>query len=410
MAVCPGGRLESAGLSRYPDGGVLEPPALLGGQGSRQRGAHLRPPDRRRRDPDRLAELAGGAGRIQTAVRYRFVRRAEPSHVPHLHPQSPAAGRPGFVYHAGEHFNVNATWWDQAGPLIEYMSAAVTCFSRAFSRPTWPSTTGTRRRTSCPRGGSIPTSSPSIRIRPACTAASPGQSRPPRWTKGMTTTTSTPKSSWRGCGSRTDGSSCPTGLSYALLVLAGPGGHAARGPPEARRAGRSRGNGRRPQAHPGPGTGRYPACDLEVKVLANEIWGACDGAAVKERAYGKGRIVWGIPLNDLLRDRGLGPTSGLSISSTPISTSITSIAPRPRGYLLRLQQRQGTGDLRRRLSGGGGPDAGVLDAAAERSSRAGRSPGSRAAAGLRWSCRPTAPSSSSSARSRRRRPCCPRSL
>ncbi|MCK7491732.1 MAG: hypothetical protein MZW92_08650 [Comamonadaceae bacterium] len=31
----------------------------------------------------------------------------------------PAAGRPGFVYHAGEHFNVNATWWDQAGPLIE---------------------------------------------------------------------------------------------------------------------------------------------------------------------------------------------------------------------------------------------------------------------------------------------------
>jgi hypothetical protein len=34
----------------------------------------------------------------------------------------PAAGRPGFVYHAGEHFNVNTTWWGQAGPLIEYMS------------------------------------------------------------------------------------------------------------------------------------------------------------------------------------------------------------------------------------------------------------------------------------------------
>ncbi|MBM3311540.1 MAG: hypothetical protein FJY80_08540, partial [Candidatus Aminicenantes bacterium] len=34
----------------------------------------------------------------------------------------PLEARPGFVYHAGEHFNVNTTWWDQAGPLIEYMS------------------------------------------------------------------------------------------------------------------------------------------------------------------------------------------------------------------------------------------------------------------------------------------------
>ncbi len=34
----------------------------------------------------------------------------------------PAAGTPGFAYHAGEHFNVNSTWWEQAGPLVEYLS------------------------------------------------------------------------------------------------------------------------------------------------------------------------------------------------------------------------------------------------------------------------------------------------
>ncbi len=34
----------------------------------------------------------------------------------------PEAGLPGYVYHAGEHFNVNLTWWDQAGPMIEDMS------------------------------------------------------------------------------------------------------------------------------------------------------------------------------------------------------------------------------------------------------------------------------------------------
>jgi hypothetical protein len=56
-----------------------------------------------------------------------------------------------------------------------------------------------------------------------------------------------------------------------------------------------------------PGLAGFPACDDEVKALADKIWGACDGVAVKERAYGKGRIVWGIPLNDILGGQGLGP-------------------------------------------------------------------------------------------------------
>ena len=34
----------------------------------------------------------------------------------------PEAGKPGFAYHAGEHFNVNSTWWPYAKPMIEDMS------------------------------------------------------------------------------------------------------------------------------------------------------------------------------------------------------------------------------------------------------------------------------------------------
>ena len=34
----------------------------------------------------------------------------------------PEAGKPGYGYHAGEHFNVNSTWWEQSGPMLEYMS------------------------------------------------------------------------------------------------------------------------------------------------------------------------------------------------------------------------------------------------------------------------------------------------
>jgi hypothetical protein len=30
-------------------------------------------------------------------------------------------GLPGYVYHAGEHFNANNTWWKQSGPMLAYM-------------------------------------------------------------------------------------------------------------------------------------------------------------------------------------------------------------------------------------------------------------------------------------------------
>ncbi|NHE58198.1 glycosyl hydrolase [Cyclobacterium plantarum] len=32
------------------------------------------------------------------------------------------AGKPGFVYHAGEHINVNATWWEMARPFMDYIA------------------------------------------------------------------------------------------------------------------------------------------------------------------------------------------------------------------------------------------------------------------------------------------------
>ena len=34
----------------------------------------------------------------------------------------PQAGVPGSMYHAGEHFNVNSTWWPKAAPMLSYFS------------------------------------------------------------------------------------------------------------------------------------------------------------------------------------------------------------------------------------------------------------------------------------------------
>jgi len=51
----------------------------------------------------------------------------------------------------------------------------------------------------------------------------------------------------------------------------------------------------------------YPRCDGEVKELARELWGACDGKTVTENRLGKGKIVWGKTLRDVLEEAGAPP-------------------------------------------------------------------------------------------------------
>jgi len=63
-------------------------------------------------------------------------------------------------------------------------------------------------------------------------------------------------------------------------------------------------NARRPQR--APGLENYPACDEEVRSLANEIWGETSDQPVS-RAVGKGKIVSGKALADVLRDEGIVP-------------------------------------------------------------------------------------------------------
>ncbi len=47
--------------------------------------------------------------------------------------------------------------------------------------------------------------------------------------------------------------------------------------------------------------------DREVQRLANEVWGDCDGVAVKEHTLGAGRVVWGRAPAEVLAATGSGP-------------------------------------------------------------------------------------------------------
>jgi hypothetical protein len=56
-----------------------------------------------------------------------------------------------------------------------------------------------------------------------------------------------------------------------------------------------------------PSLADYPKCDDEVKKLADELWGDCDGKTVKEHACGKGRVVWGLTAEEVLAKAGVPP-------------------------------------------------------------------------------------------------------
>jgi hypothetical protein len=219
----------------------------------------------------------------------------------------PAAGWPGFVYHAGEHFNVNTTWWDQAGPLIEYMSRCDYLLQQGLFVAD----------VAFYYGDQAPNLVPSRRIDPDIQPIYPdtaclhcGQPRPIQTSEldrgydydyinsevildRMTVS-----------GGRIV---LPDGLSYTLLVLPDRDDmplQVLKKIGELVEAGATV-VGRKPVRT--PGLARFPLCDDETRALADSIWGPCDGAAVKQSRYGKGRIIWGIPLNEILHDQGLGP-------------------------------------------------------------------------------------------------------
>ena len=51
----------------------------------------------------------------------------------------------------------------------------------------------------------------------------------------------------------------------------------------------------------------YPHRDQQVQQLADRIWGDCDGKTIKQQSYGKGEVISGRTLREVLQQRALGP-------------------------------------------------------------------------------------------------------
>ncbi|WP_415909558.1 glycosyl hydrolase [Oleiharenicola sp. Vm1] len=193
-------------------------------------------------------------------------------------------GKPGYEYYAGTHFNPNVTWWPQVGPFLTYLARCQHLLRQGrfvadvlyYNGDGAPNLVGPKH------------------VDPALG-------------RGFDYDVCNAEVLLERVTVRDGRIVLPDGMSYRLLVLPDD----ARMPVEiaakirALVAAGATVVGPRPERD--PGLRNFPACDAEVRRLAAEVWGGCDGRAVKAHAFGRGRVFWGETLRDILRADGVGP-------------------------------------------------------------------------------------------------------
>lgn len=202
----------------------------------------------------------------------------------HTFAHSPAeAGLPGNYYHAGTHINPNRVWWPMARPFIDYLSrccymlrkglfVADVCYYYGDKAPNFVSAKGVDY--SPGRGYDYDVTNSDVIL------------------NRMTV--------------KNGRIVLPDGMSYAVLVLPEQSDmdiKVLRKLQSLIKAGATV-VGSKP-THTGTLVD-YPKRDSLVAKLANKIWGDCDGKAVKEHVYGKGRIFWNRPVAEVLQEKGIG--------------------------------------------------------------------------------------------------------
>ncbi len=99
----------------------------------------------------------------------------------------------------------------------------------------------------------------------------------------------------------------PDGMSYRILVLSGQREMTPQLIEKLKELVEAGATVLGPRPLKSPSLSGYPQCDQRVQRLADELWGDCNGQNVKEHAFGRGRIVWGLPPEKVLQQSGIQP-------------------------------------------------------------------------------------------------------
>ena len=197
---------------------------------------------------------------------------------------TPDAGLPGFVYHAGTHFNASRVWWPKSRAFTDYLARC--CFM--LQQGHFVGDVLYYYGDQCPNF-----------VKPKHVDPSLGAGYDYDVVNSEVILTRLDVEDGRLV--------LPDGQRYSILVL--PDQEQANPDVLERIAGLVSDGaivvGRKPtMSH---GLKDHEARDRRVKELADELWGPCNGTTVTRNDYGKGTIVWGESLRNVLHDMDLGP-------------------------------------------------------------------------------------------------------
>ena len=203
----------------------------------------------------------------------------------------PSAGLPGYCYHAGEHVNVNTTWWPKSAPFFAYLDrccymlqqglpVADACF---YYGDDAPNLVAARRIDTNSKRVDGDTCLHCFHTNPA-----PANVLGDGYDYDVVNSEVILKRMTVKNGRL----SLPDGVSYAALVLPNRDDMPLTVLKQIESFVRDGAIVLGPKPVHASGLTGYPNCDTEIQSLAGRLWGNCDGQQVRERAHGKGLIVW----------------------------------------------------------------------------------------------------------------------
>jgi len=219
----------------------------------------------------------------------------------------PQGGVPGNMYHAGEHFNVNSTWWPKAAPMLSYFSrccyllqqglpVADVCF---YYGDDAPNLVATRRI------------GPDSKRVDGATCAHCGRPNPApadALGSGYDYDVINSEVIENRMESKDGRLTLPHGVSYEVIVL--PDRNDIPLPVLTKLETLVRDGATLLGTKPGRDTSLadYPRCDEQVKAIAERIWGSGNDGDASGRTYGKGRVIADRKrVREVLQQRGIGP-------------------------------------------------------------------------------------------------------
>jgi len=196
----------------------------------------------------------------------------------------PEAGKPGWVYHAGSHLNVNLIWWEQMKPWMDYLGRTSFLLQQGLF-------VGDVVYYYGDKGANF---------------------IPPKHTN----------TSLNDCYdydvtnidvmlNRMDVENniivLPDGMSYEVLVLPDQDDITVAALQRIKELVKKGAVVLGVKPIKSTGLYKHSENDEEVQKLADELWGKIDGVKIKESNYGKGKIIFGKTINEVLAERGVTP-------------------------------------------------------------------------------------------------------